>query len=199
MINKSAWVFAILYHLLALYLFFTGEIILVETVMYSLLVIAGLLLVKFRNIPSSVIIFIGLSGLPHFFGLIPFQFDGRISSLYDDAFVIANYDLLSHTIGFLLLTIGFLLYNKPKAQSILLIFLALLGIGALIEISEFLGFVIFGVGKGWLMFGASDSSVHHGPWGDAMMDSISNLIGVSLGFVIYYLRPFFARFFYYFF
>lgn len=161
--------------------------------MYSLLVFAGLLFIKSRKVSSSVIIFVGLSGLLHFLGLIPFQFDGRISSLYDDTFFIANYDLLSHSLGFLFLTIGFLLYIKPDVQNLLMLFLALLGIGTLIEISEFLGFVIFGIGKGWLMFGASDSSVQHGAWGDAMMDSISNLIGVSLGFIIYFFKSFFAR------
>ena len=186
MLHKTAWFFALLFSILVIYLRLSWQIIIVEVIMYFLLITAGLIFVYKKNLPDCLVVCFSLSALPHFLGLIPLGANGRV--LYDDTFIIANYDLLSHTIAFVLFSIGFLSYLRPKVNRFLIMFLALMGVGMIIEISEFLGYILFGIGKGWLAFGHSDSSANFGPWGDSMMDSISNMVGIILGFVIYILR-----------
>lgn len=186
--HKTTWFFVILYIFLPIYLHFSEELLIVEVAIYCLLIFAGLIFVHIKNVSQGIVLLFGLSGLPHFIGLIPFSFNGRVSTLYDDSFIIANYDILSHTVAFILFSTGFLFYLKPKANRFLIMFLALMGVGMIIEISEFLGYILFGLGNGWLAFGHSDSSANFGPWGDSMMDSISNMVGIILGFIIYILR-----------
>lgn len=139
------------------------------------------------NIPSVSVWFFGAATLFHIAGVFPFELDGKTVSLY---YLYANYDILCHFGGFLLFCIGFLLlyyanHPNPSKFDIAIVLLALVGAGVLMEVSEYLGYRLFGFGEGYLRFGDGDNSANFGPWGDSMTDTISNILGIVSGFTIY--------------
>ena len=138
--------------------------------------------------PVSVWLF-GAGTLLHVAGIFPFKVDGQTLSLY---YLYANYDILCHLFGFLLFCVGFLYvyyanHKNPSKLDIAIVLLALVGTGSFIEVSEYLGYRLFGFGEGYLRFGEGDNSTNFGPWGDSMTDSIANVLGILIGFVSYIL------------
>ncbi|MFH1053390.1 MAG: DUF2238 domain-containing protein [Candidatus Woesearchaeota archaeon] len=142
------------------------------------------LLFKFKII-VPILISIGL--FTHIIGLyriIPIN-EYHIGSLYGAPQLNYHYDWFVHSFGFgmyvLAACIVFYPYLRKAFRNKPIIFLFILffmmGLSALNEIAEFAGYTAFGYGEGFLEFGDGDSSPDHGPWQNASMDLVSNLIG----------------------
>ena len=87
---------------------------------------------------------------------------------------------------------------------LLIILLASIGVGALVEQLEFLGFLKFGFGDGLLRFGGlgdtplteetlRDIDLIGGGWINTMWDLIYNFIGALLGTILMYLIYLFKK------
>ena len=57
----------------------------------------------------------------------------------------------------------------------------MMGIGAFNEVLEYVGFDVLGYGSGFLEYGAGDSSPVGGPWENASLDMLANLLGIIIG------------------
>lgn len=187
--SKSVvWGWIVFYALIAVFTFRSDERfadLITYTSLFVFILIAGRLI----KIPSVSVWLFGAGTLWHVIGVFPFKLDGKTVSLY---YLYTHYDILCHFAGFLLFSIGFLyLYSanrlNPSKLDIAIVLLALVGAGALIEVSEYLGYRLFGFGEGYLQFGDGDNSMNFGPWGDSMTDTLANIGGIISGFLVYYL------------
>jgi hypothetical protein len=138
-------------------------------------------------IPAFSVFLIGLSFLLNAIGFIRFQYYNEIITLYS----FPHYDLFVHFTGFILFSTGIYLWYNSKHKNkklihLVILSLAIIGTGALIETFEYLGYKLFGHGDSWLEFGEGDSG-EFGPWQDAMEDMIANLFGIITGFSLVYL------------
>jgi len=141
----------------------------------------------------TVPLFMGLGFLLHIAGLyqvIPYN-PGYIGTLYGAPQLFFHYDLIVHSVGifFFSLVICSMTYPyfrkgfKSKLFIFVLILFIMLGIGAFNEILEYVGFDVLGQGEGFLEFGEGDSAPGSGPWENASLDLLANLLGgiVSIG------------------
>lgn len=165
--KKIATFWISFYLLIAIFELFFG-VYLVE----NLWLIIILFLVRNKN--PKAIFFVGLAGLFHVIGTIPHL------DLYA---AYTNYDLIVHGIGFFFATRGLLELIPEEKNSHL--FLMLIGLASLMEIFEYLGFVLFGYGGGALQFGSGDANLQLGAWGDSITDMIANSLGVGLSLLLY--------------
>ena len=108
------------------------------------------------------------------------------------------WERITHFIGIMPFTLLFFSYliphfdNKFNTQKnwtlLIMIFLTVIGLGAIVEMSEFLGFLTFGNGDGFLMFGDGDGilgkagvellDAYGAGWFNASWDMITNSMGV---------------------
>jgi uncharacterized membrane protein YjdF len=137
-----------------------------------------------------------LGFVPHLFGLYKvFQYNGEHIQLYGSPQFNYHYDWFVHAFGVFCFSIVFCLisypYFKKGFKSKLLIFVLILffmtGLGAFNECLEYVGFDVFGFGEGFLEFGAGDSSPRGGPWENASMDMINNMLGGVVGISLFLL------------
>ncbi len=87
-----------------------------------------------------------------------------------------------------LVVLSFLLHNSICKRFINAAFIAIfvtISFGALIEASEYWGFIAFGFGEGYLGFGEGDNSQHFGPWENSSLDTTINFVGSFLAAFIY--------------
>lgn len=145
---------------------------------------------KIYGIPPLSAALIGSSALLHSLGTIPINWDGEIISLYNSAFFLGNYDIISHFLSFVAAAYAILLFLMANGIRISLLSLAILlfvlaGMGAFIEMTEFASYYFFGYGWGVFAFGDGDNSSNFGPWGDSMTDSFANLLGILVGMVLF--------------
>ncbi|MFO7710312.1 MAG: hypothetical protein R6V53_00950 [Candidatus Woesearchaeota archaeon] len=172
---RTVFGFWVLFYLsIALFYLFTGIDPFHIFIALGLLIFFLVVRRKKWYIPKSVVFFFGISILFNSIGTFPFG-----GTLYG----LEYYDVFAHFTGFFFLTLG-VTYFYPRYA---ILVLALMGIGAGIEISEFLGFRLFGYGSGWLMFGEGDNSQAFGPWQDSMEDMIANLGGIVLAIAVRWL------------
>ncbi|MFP4423648.1 MAG: hypothetical protein ACLFP2_00290 [Candidatus Woesearchaeota archaeon] len=166
------WV--LFYLSLSLFYLFTG--IDPAHMFIGIALLISFLIIRRKNwyIPNIIVCFFGISILFNSIGTLPFN-----GTLYG----LEHYDVFAHFMGFFFLTLG-VTYFYPRHGIILL---SLMGIGAGIEICEYLGFRILGYGSGWLMFGEGDNSQAFGPWQDSMEDMIANLVGIAFGIAVRWL------------
>ncbi|MFH1849152.1 MAG: hypothetical protein ABH879_03105 [archaeon] len=174
----------LLYVLATLIIYLRGQL-LYDYMVY--VVMFALLLRFYRYVPAFSAWTLGLGTLWHAAGVFPFQVSGETVTLYSHY---SQYDLFTHFCGFLMLTLGILhIYvsnHKRTRADIVILLVAVIGLGAVMEISEYLGYRFFGYGEGWIRFGDGDNSANFGPWGDSMTDSIANVAGVILGCALYF-------------
>ncbi|MGM5487624.1 MAG: hypothetical protein ACQESG_01615 [Nanobdellota archaeon] len=174
----AGWV--VFYLAISLYYFFTGINTLHLAIGLGAVFLFLYILLRDIRVPVSVVWCVAIS---IFFNTIgSFPLNGMI--LYE----LPDYDLFAHLMGFLFFTTGMNILYKPRQRNILIAILALIGVGAAIELSEYGGFRILGYGSGWLRFGAGDNSTNFGPWQDSMEDMLANLVGILLGMGIYRAR-----------
>jgi hypothetical protein len=152
----------------------------------SLLSIAFFLHLLF-GFRKTVPIFLGMGFFLHIIGLykiIPYN-AYYIGELYGASQLAYHYDWFVHSFGtgFLAVAFSSILYPhlkrafNSKYLIFLMLLLCVLGFGALNEITEYIGFTVFGYGAGFMEFGAGDSSPFEGPWQNSSMDMVNNLIG----------------------
>lgn len=184
--KNIAWIWIIFYLLVAILIFRSDERF-ADLVTYVSIFVFILIVGRTIIIPSVSVWLFGAATLTHIAGVFPFNMNGKEVSLY---YIYGNYDIFCHLFGFILFSIGlFCLYKanhkNPSKLDITIVLLALVGAGAIIEVSEYVGYRLFGIGEGYLKFGEGDNSNNFGPWGDSMTDSISNIAGILIGFIFY--------------
>ena len=130
--------------------------------------------------------------------------------LYSTGFLGIPYDYITHFIGLFTATLiianllfGYLGKDTPskKLPFFLIIFIAGLGVGSIIETIEFSGYLTWGIGEGFFQFGAGDyggledlnnmQTIVGGGYFDTMEDLIVNSIGSLLAttfFALIYYR-----------
>jgi len=155
------------------------------TAAFLLLTSLFLLHLKFR-FKRTVPIAAALSLFIHIIGLIKLfpsaTWDG---ALYGAPQLNYHYDWIAHSVGLGLYAIAacsiFYLHLRKAFKNYFIIFLILLlsmmGISAIHEAVEFLGYQTLGYGEGFLEFGAGDGLYTGGPWYNSSTDIISNFIG----------------------
>ncbi len=190
--KKTAWFWIIFYVLFTLFLYVFKGVKLYDFAVYILILVIILLVTKRIRVPAASVWLFGIATLPHVIGMIPFEINGELISLYHHSNFVGNYDLMTHFVGLLFLTIGFLHfyyhYNPRLSRlTVFLLFFALIGFGTMIEVSEYVGYRFFGFGWGLFQFGEGDNSTNFGPWGDSITDTIANIAGISTGFISYFL------------
>ncbi|MBW2996296.1 hypothetical protein KY332_03275 [Candidatus Woesearchaeota archaeon] len=159
-------------------------------VVFSVVLLLFFLNLKFK-FGKAVPIGIGLGSLFHIIGLyhiIPYN-PGYVGTLYGWAALGYHYDWIVHAFAILFYSIAVCSmlypYLEKGLKSRMLIFIVLLffmmGLGAFNEMMEYVGFDVLGYGRGFLEFGAGDSSPVGGPWENSSMDMISNLLGGIIG------------------
>jgi len=164
------------------------------TVIFSAILIMFLLHLKFR-FNRYVPLFLGLTFIFHalgFYRIIPYG-NGQMAMLYGAPQLWYHYDWIVHVGGFFFatLTACILFYNpirkcaKSYAFASLIFILAIIGIGSLIEITEYAGFNLVGYGEGFLLLGDGDFAVKESVWDNSSMDQLSNLIGAMTGMIIF--------------
>jgi hypothetical protein len=149
------------------------------------------------NLTLPIYTMVILGFLPHSLGFMGFYFSSPLPIAWDHfthfvpcfAFALFFFQFLSQYMDKKLLT----------TKSIFLIFIVILaasGIGIVIELFEFSGFLIYGFGDGALAFGAGDAcpgqlvstieeiDAYGGGWFNTMYDLIWNSIGVLFGVML---------------
>jgi len=187
--RRVAWGWIAFFALFTVFQFLRGKR-LFDYVAYIIILAALLALNKRFTLPVVTVWCVGLATLMHALGTIAFTYQGVADvSLYHDMFFWGNYDLFTHCYGLALFSFGMLVWfydhHKPTPLLVTVSALALIGSGALIEMTEFAGYRLFGFGWGAFAFGAGDNSANFGPWGDSMTDLYANLVGIAIGFLIW--------------
>lgn len=183
--------FVILFVLLIFYSVFSGFYHYILDLSASILVISLLFLFyKHFRLDHFIFILIFIALLLHNFGLFGF---------YNNTPIYFSYDRLTHFFGGFSLSFMFLNYfkiyfNKSKQNNLILIIcsiLIVLGIGSIIEIIEYLGYIILGQGEGFFYFGGTgDLGVNQNQlsaWINSSFDMIFNLLGTLFGLVFYFI------------
>lgn len=159
----------------------------VDFVVVISILIAAFILHLVLGFKKTVPICLFLGFFLHIVGLykiIPYNLY-YVGELYGAPQLGYHYDWLVHFFGagFLAVALSsaFYPYLRKSIRSRYAIFMILLfaivGFGAMNEVSEFIGFTIFGHGEGFLEFGAGDASPNEGPWQNSSMDMINNTLG----------------------
>lgn len=198
--SRKAILFWIFFSIIVSIVFFILGVRLSDYAVYVALFLLLYIIASFIELPSLAVWLIGISTIPHLAGIYPINNAIIGQSLYSSNLFSGNYDLFTHFTGFMLLSIALIIiYNRNSSSNnnkffaYAAIFFAAMGIGLVIEVAEFIGYSMFGFGGGAFMFGAGDNSYNFGPWGDSMTDSIANIAGIMLGFVLYYVIFSFRR------
>jgi hypothetical protein len=124
------------------------------------------------------------------------------------------YDVITHILGLFSATLavadffsfGFTKskkFHSDDAVLLLMIFLAGLGIGALVETMEYTGYLMWGQGEGFFQFGSGDyeglnttdklTQIVGGGYFDTMTDLIHNMIGGMLAIILFGLNFFLLK------
>ena len=118
--------------------------------------------------------------------------DLGVFGFYNKSPLFFQYDHLTHFVGGFSLSILFVnLFNNLKTNKNLLFLLALLtalGVGSIIEMSEYVGYLTLGEGEGFFYFGGTGDVNYDsigGAWINSSVDQIFNLFGGIFGLLIY--------------
>ncbi|MBW2991828.1 hypothetical protein KY345_01260 [Candidatus Woesearchaeota archaeon] len=182
------WFFLVLYSLFALYeLFFYGEQ-LYEYIFYGIFLIILIVKIKKLRIRTLTAVLIGLVPFLHTVGMIPFFVNGEQITIYGTRFWFGySFDFITHIFGFLIVTlIALQVIKNYRKTALVIMFFALIGLGTCFELNEFYGYYVFGFGEGAFHFGEGDNSKEFGPWGDSMTDTVANILGIILGYVLHF-------------
>jgi hypothetical protein len=144
---------------------------------------------------ESVPIFMGIGFIPHLIGLYEvFFFLNEITgTLYGSPYFNYHYDWFVHAFAMFCYAIAFcsMVFERLRVSfkssfvAFVVVLMILTGIGCVNEVVEFVGYELFEYGKGFLEYGEGDASPDSGPWQNASMDSVNNILGGALGILIY--------------
>jgi uncharacterized membrane protein YjdF len=126
---------------------------------------------------------------------IPYDFITHFAGIFSITLVIANF-----------LSFSFSKNKKFRSDDIIilvLILLAGLGVGSIVENMEFTGYLFFGEGEGFFAFGPGDyvdlagvdklTLIVGGGYFDAMEDLLVNLLGAFVAVLVYYFNFFIIK------
>lgn len=155
------------------------------------------LLRKYLDFTQSIFILLIIGFISHNLGVFGF---------YNVSPIPIQYDHITHFIGlFAVSTLFFNFFKKYFSDNkinnvliLIIIILATLGVGSLIETAEFLGFLKFGFGEGFLKFGGlgdtplteevlRDIDLIGGGWVNTMWDLVYNALGALFGVTFMYI------------
>jgi len=100
------------------------------------------------------------------------------------------YDWILHFFGMFVLSIILLNWLGTNVVTCSLVILAVLGVGSLIETTEYLGYLGLGEGEGLLFYGSGDiDDINYvgGGWINTMVDLVFNTLGSLLGLFVFML------------
>ena len=168
-----------------------------DSIILLILITLIFLLRKHFDLSSLTFILLIVAFISHNSGVFGF---------YNNSPLPIQYDHFTHFIGLFSISVLFFNFFKKyfsanKTNNILIllmILLASLGIGAVVEEVEFLGFLKFGTGDGFLKFGGlgdtqlteqniRDIDIIGGGWINTMWDLIYNFLGALVGVIFMYL------------
>ena len=150
---------------------------------------------------------INLTNISFFLLILALLFhDFGVFGFYNKTPILIQYDHFTHFFG--LFAVSILIFNifkqffkKSKITNLILIlfvFISSLGIGSLIEQTEYLGYLRFGTGQGLLKFGGLGDTpfddknlramdIIGGGWINTMLDLNYNFLGALIGTITMYL------------
>ena len=182
-----------LFSILAFYDILSGKITAIDNIIALLFCGIFLLLSQKYRIRSFVAILVGLVFIPNYLG----QIWG-----YNWAGINYHWDWIVHFCAAFfaaIIIITFLLDNAIYKRFFTAAFIALfvtITFGALVEVTEYWGFIFVGVGDGYLGFGAGDNSQNFGPWENSSIDTTFNFIGsltAMLLIAVFIRKPIFVK------
>ena len=100
------------------------------------------------------------------------------------------FDWILHFFGMFVLSIVLLNWLGTNAVTCSLVILAVLGVGSLIETTEYIGYLGLGEGEGLLFYGSGDiDDINYvgGGWINTMVDLIFNTLGALIGLFVFML------------
>jgi len=151
------------------------------------------------SVPVQTLVILGM--IPHALGVFGFYGASPFPIQWDHVTHLAG------LFGFALLFAGFLsqwmdarVWSRRNVMLFILIFFAASGVGALIELSEFVGYLKYGIGQGAFAFGPGDGFETFvgntsdkiadigGGWINTGWDLTFNTFGILLGIVAFIIR-----------
>ena len=184
-LSVLAFCFIISYSIISRTFYYIAD----STISILVLTILFFLYPKF-NLNKTVFILIFLALLFHNLGVFGF---------YSSSPFPFSYDKLTHFVGGFSLSIFFINYIRiffrnsktEKTILILIAILAALGIGSIIEVTEYFGYLLLGQGEGFLYFGGTGDLTGNynlgGAWINSSVDVAFNLVGALVGFIVYFI------------
>jgi len=158
------------------------------------------------NLPVYAILM--LSFIPHCLGFMGFYLNSPLPIAWDHfTHVLPCFAFSLFFFQFLRQFMSKKLLTAKSVFLILVVILAASGIGVIIELFEFSGFLIYGFGEGALAFGAGDActgqlvstieeiDAYGGGWFNTMYDLIYNSIGVLFGVLLMVFFHYFCNLF----
>jgi hypothetical protein len=133
------------------------------------------------DLPSYATVLGMFFTLPHAIG---------IQGLYAE---IIYYDFFAHSLAMALITVFIIEVAyamtdfRKRVGMFVLIVLAALGLGAIHEIIEYLGYILLGVGDSLLQLGTGDFSTNIGVWENTIIDMIFNGAGIIISTTLWFL------------
>lgn len=157
-----------------------------DTIIFSILLILFYFLRNMMNLNPVTYSLLSLAFIFHNLGVFGF---------YSTSPLPFEWDLWTHGFGLFAYSIMFYNYfkqyftseKKRNALILLLVIFSTLGIGAIIEMVEFSGYLYFGKGEGFLLYGAGDAQPDSGPsadYVDSMYDLFYNSAGALIGVLV---------------
>ncbi len=167
-----------------IYAYTHGSEYIYDNILGVFIVIVAYLLRKKLQLTKFIAVIGAVGLLPHMLGTFNFYTTNPLG---------IRYDHYTHFLG--AFAVSLVIYNaliKNYAISRfnlgVLTFLSTMGLSALVEISEFLGWIFLGEGQGMFFFGgAGDSTIIAGvasEWFNASMDLVFNSLGAIIGIIV---------------
>ena len=169
--------------ILGVYSLIKWELPAVDRLSITLFLFGFILINRKIHFHPIIALFVGFIFIPH---------EAGIWGFYGSPILNWHYDWITHSVSSFfgsVVIMNILLHSKYFSKRVFATCMITLSIimafGAVIEISEYWGFIFFGIGEGYLGFGDGDNSKNFGPWENSSIDSTFNLLGGVLAILIY--------------
>lgn len=197
--EKKSYILIIFLVVICIIGFFKYSTGFIKDVIFSifLIIVLFLLYTKIRLTPLSYSL-VCFSLIVHNLGTFGFYANPPLFNI--------PYDYITHILGIFSATIiiaNFLSFSLIKSKKfkfndftvLIVVFLAALGIGALVETMEFAGYLVWGQGEGFFQFGSGDyteinnidflTQIVGGGYFDTMEDLICNIVGALSAVILF--------------
>ncbi len=183
--SGSAFIGGIVFYAVGgLFFLIKKTLIAVDNFVAALFCLIFLWLSKKYRISAFAAFLAGMSFLPHIIGTW---------GAYEWASLDYHYDMIVHVVSAFFATFAMMHFMEKipvKAKGLIALSITIM-LGAIIEMSEYWSFLLFGFGSGYLGFGPGDNSQNFGPWENSSIDTTLNFAGALLALCIFYLHNIF--------